>query len=196
MSPASDSPLLDKLLTLQQLAAYDDFKERLTARPTASSALDFALDAAIALHGADFGNIQLLNFTTRALEIRAQRGFDAKFLDTFRSVSIDDPSACGRALRDNRSVVIRDVNADSGYAPFRAVAAEAGYRGVQSTPLISSTGKIVGIISTHFRGPHTPTRLEMHLIRLYGRCLADAVLNLTPGMGVIAAKPFRPERHV
>lgn len=196
MTPVSDSPLLDKLLTLQQLAAYDDFKERLTAHPTLARVLDFALDAAIALHSADFGNIQLLNFTKRSLEIRAQRGFDRKFLDAFRSVSIDDPSACGRALRDNRSVVIRDVNADPAFAPYRAVAAEAGYRGVQSTPLISSAGKIVGIISTHFRRPHEPTRLEMHLIRLYGRCLADAVLNLTPATDAIAAKPFRPERHV
>lgn len=196
MSPLSENPLLDKLLTLQHLAAYDDFKQRLTECSTLASALDCALDAAIALHGADFGNIQLLNCASRVLEIRAQRGFDKKFLETFHSVSVDDPSACGRALRDNTSVVIRDVNADPAYAPFRAIAAEAGYRGVQSTPLISSGGKIVGIISTHFRHPHAPTRLGMYLIRLYGCCLADAVLTHAPRMEAMRAIPLRPEERV
>jgi GAF domain-containing protein len=187
---------LDKLLTLQQLAAYDQFKARVAVCPTAAAALDYTLDAAIALHSAHFGDIQLLNVADRTLEIRAQRGFDQTFLDTFRSVSIDDPSACGRALRDNTSVVIHDVMVDPAFAPYRATAAEAGYRGVQSTPAISSRGKIVGVISTHFRRPHAPTRLEMHLIRLYGRCFADAVLAHAPGMEAIPALPLRPENRV
>jgi GAF domain-containing protein len=196
LSPSSQNPLLDKLLTLQQLAAYDQFKADVATCPTLEAILDRTLDAAIALHGAQFGNIQLLNIADRTLEIRAQRGFDRTFLDTFRSVSIDDPSACGRALRDNTSVVVRDVDTDAEYAPFRAIAAGAGYRGVQSTPAISSAGKIVGVISTHFRRPHAPTRLEMHLIRLYGRCFADAVLAHAPEMEAINALPLRPEERV
>jgi GAF domain-containing protein len=188
--------LLEKLLTLQQLAAYDQFKADVARSATFDAVLDRTLDGAMALHGAQFGDIQLLNVADRTLEIRAQRGFDREFLEVFKSVSIDDPSACGRALRDNTSVVIRDVTTDPGYAPFRVIAAEAGYRGVQSTPAISSTGKIVGVISTHFRRPHAPTRLEMHLIRLYGRCFADALLARAPEMEAFAAHPLRPEEYV
>jgi GAF domain-containing protein len=195
LGPPSSNLLLDKLLTLQQLATYDEHKARMSECSTLTETLDCALDAAIALHGAQFGNIQILNLGNRTLEIRAQRGFDQEFLDTFRSVSIDDPCACGRALRSNTSIVIRDVQTDPEYAPFRSIAAEAGYRGVQSTPAISADGRIIGVISTHFRRPHAPTRLEMHLIRLYGRCLADGVLSHSPEMQSIPAQPFRPKEQ-
>lgn len=195
MGPSSGNLLLDKLLTLQQLAIYDEHKARAAACSTLTETFDCALDGAIALHGAQFGNIQILNLASRTLEIRAQCGFDQEFLDTFRSVSIDDPSACGRALRSNTSIIIRDVQADPEFAPFRSIAAAAGYRGVQSTPAISADGRIVGVISTHFRRPHAPTRLEMHLIRLYGRCLADGVLAHSPDMQSIPAQPFRPKEQ-
>jgi GAF domain-containing protein len=195
LSPPSQTPLLDKLLTLQQLAAYDQFKADVAKCATLAAVLDRTLDGAIALHGAQFGNIQLLNIADRTLEIRAHRGFDREFLDAFHSVSIDDPSTCGRALRDNTSVVVRDVMTDVAFAPYRAIAAATGFRGVQSTPAISSAGKIVGVISTHFRRPHAPTRLEMHLIRLYGRCFADALLAHAPEVEAFAAHPLRPEEY-
>jgi GAF domain-containing protein len=143
------------------------------------------------LLGAPFGNIQLLDLTTRTLAICAQRGFKREFLETFRTVSIDDPSACGRALRDNVSIVIHDVQREPTFAPYRAVAALAGFRAVQSTPIVSSEGKIVGVISTHFREPHTPTRLETRIVRLYGRSLADALIVRYPDMAALRAAPLR-----
>jgi GAF domain-containing protein len=188
--------LLRKLLTLQQLAEYDQFKKRLASCRSASDAVDHALHAAITLHNAQFGNIQLLDLASRTLAICCQRGFGVEFLDTFRTVSIDDPSACGRALRDNISVIVHDVEQDESYAPFRAIAATAGYRGVQSTPAVSSDGKIVGVISTHFREPHTPTRLEMQIVRLYGRGLADTIVSRYPDMGALRALPLKADGHV
>jgi GAF domain-containing protein len=188
--PESRGRLLRRLLTLQQLAEYDEFKRRLASCRSADEALDHTLHAAMSLQGAHFGNIQILDLDSRTLTICAQRGFKRDFLETFRSVSIDDPSACGRALRYNAAIIVADVEQDAAFATYRAVAAAAGFRAVQSTPAVSSDGKIVGVLSTHFRDPHTPSRLEMQIVRLYGRGLADAIVGRYPDMAALRAVPW------
>lgn len=45
--------------------------------------------------------------------------------------------------------MIKDVEADPAYAPLRAIARAAGYRAVQSTPLVGPDGAILGMLSTH-----------------------------------------------
>jgi GAF domain-containing protein len=52
----------------------------------------------------------------------------------------------------------------------------AGARSVQSTPMISSSGHLVGIVSTHFGEPHglrNPANLR--LVDLFARQAADVV---------------------
>jgi GAF domain-containing protein len=78
-------------------------------------------------------------------------------------------------MREGRSIVIEDVETEAEYAPLRAVAAEAGFRAVQSTPMVTSGGIFVGMISTHFSQPHVPSKHDMVLIGIYARLLADAV---------------------
>lgn len=151
-----------------------------------SSAISFEdtiqiiLDDMIALHGSEYGNLQLA--TGGELVIAAQRGFLLPFLTAFRRVNKDDDSSCGRAIRRGEQIVIRDVEADKDYAPFRQIAAEAGYRGVQSTPLITSSGILLGVVSTHFTVPHAPTAIEMQTIKDYGTAASDFAYSLLDGM--------------
>ncbi|HEX9461917.1 MAG TPA: GAF domain-containing protein [Alphaproteobacteria bacterium] len=146
---------------------------QLSACTSLDAALQLVLDATIALLSADYGNIQL--YRGGQLLIMCHRGFKENFLNVFGRVSVDDDCACGRALREGRPVVIPDVELDPQFAPFRAVAAEAGYRAVQSTPLVTSGGHFVGMMSTHFARPHAPSKDEMVLTGSYARQLADAV---------------------
>jgi PAS domain S-box-containing protein len=154
-------------LTTQLLGARD--------LPTA---LNEVLDAAIAMNRADFGNVQVFNPASRALEIVAQRGFKQAFLNSFRSVSIDDESACARAMKQGKQVFIEDVENDPDYAPYREIAAAAGYRAVQSTPLLSRRGDLIGILSTHFRHRHRPTVRDQRMLDLYARQAADLIERL------------------
>jgi PAS domain S-box-containing protein len=132
--------------------------------------LEEVLDAAMALQGADFGNIQLFNPETEALEIVAQRGFQENFLEYFRNVR-GAGAACGRAMRLRQRVIIEDVEADPGFAPHRDIAAASGFRAVQSTPLFNRSGQFLGMLSTHFRQPHVPLPRELRLTDL---CAAHA----------------------
>lgn len=160
---------------LARLAAAE---ERLCGTFTRSALLDTFLASAIQLHGSDLGNVQLLDAEKRTLTIAAQRTFPEEFLQTFRAVSADDDSVCGRALRGRRAVVVADVASDPGFAPFRRVAAASHFRAVQSTPVVSSRNELIGMVSTHFERPHRPTDDEMRAMALFARQVADQIVRL------------------
>jgi YesN/AraC family two-component response regulator len=72
--------------------------------------LDEILDAAIAITGADKGNIQLLDAESGMLEIAAQRGFEGPFLSFFANVGVGEAAVCGTALQSASRVTIEDVS--------------------------------------------------------------------------------------
>ena len=159
----------------QVLAGLSELTSRLWRARTLQEGLQEILAAVIGLLGADKGNVQLLSEERRVLTIAAQQGFRQDFLEFFREVSADDDSACGRSLRSGARVIIEDIEADPGYAPFRAVARAAGYRAVVSTPLLRFDGAQLGAISTHFRTSHRPSEQELHRLDLYLRQAADFI---------------------
>jgi PAS domain S-box-containing protein len=128
--------------------------------------LEEILEATIALQHADFGNVQLYNRQTQALEIVAQRGFGPEFLNYLRAVP-EGLGSCGLALQRRQRVIIEDTETNPAFAPCRAAAASAGYRAVQSTPMFSRDGKPLGMLSTHFRQPHRPSERDLRLTDLY-----------------------------
>jgi len=172
---ASDSRLAAELEEMNRL---HQLSTRLLAARDLRGALDEVLDAAITLLDADYGNIQLYNPHKKGLEIVVQRGFPQAYLDTFRLIRLDDDSACGRALRGGKRIVIEDVLTDEEYVNFRDIAAEAGYRAVQSTPLLIPGGAVLGMLSTHFRSPHRPTEHQFSLLDLYARQAIELIDRL------------------
>jgi PAS domain S-box-containing protein len=165
--------LADELAGMTRL---HEFSTKLTATSDLPSLLEEVLDATMKLHGADFGDVQLYNKQTCTLEIVAQRGFSQEFLDHFQRVGVDDISTCGLALKQRARVIIEDVNIDPRFALHRGVAAAAGFRAVQSTPLsVHEAGEPVGMLSTHFRSPHRPSDRDLRLTDLYARQAADVI---------------------
>jgi GAF domain-containing protein len=149
---------------------------RLLQKRTFEDAIHVILEDVIALHGAEFGNVQLP--LGDELVIAAQYGLPKPFLKAFKRVGKDDGSACGRALRLGVSVVVADVEKDIEYAPFVKDAKAAGYRAVQSTPFFTKAGNLLGLVSTHFAHAHEPTPIEMQTLKLYGGIAAEHVYNL------------------
>ncbi len=137
-----------------------------------NGALQVVLDATMQLHQADFGSVHLYSPQNQSLEIVVQRGFRQDFLDHFRRLS--SGSACAAALARRQRVIIEDVQSGAGFA-HREQAAAAGFRAVQSTPLLSRGGESLGMISTHFRLPHRPSEEELRLTDFYARQAADLI---------------------
>jgi len=142
---------------------------------TMGEALDQVLAAAIDLHAADRGHVQLLDPDSHAMRVVAQQGFEPAFVERPAAVRDDDESVWGRALRMRQTVQVGDVSTDATFASYRAAAAEAGYQAVQSAPLIGANGTVVGVLSVHFRTPHSFTERDRQLGDVLGRVAADLI---------------------
>jgi len=123
-----------------------------------------ALDAALCVTGSDLGNVQLLD-ASGVLRICAQRGFEQRFLEFFAEVKGAE-SACGVALILGRQYSVPDVQA---HPVFRGTAAgdvmlSAGAHAVESSPIVSSAGVPLGMLSVHHRQPGTPDECVLALL--------------------------------
>jgi hypothetical protein len=122
------------------------------------------LDSALHMSGTRMGNVQLYDPGTKGLHIVVHRGFDKRVLDDFSIVGIDEEIASARALRYRRRVVIEDVDADPQYGPYRNIAAAAGFRAVQSTPILALEAPIPAVFSTHYEHPHSVGSHEARML--------------------------------
>jgi hypothetical protein len=144
--------------------------------------LDRALEGAISVVGADFGNIQLVDPVQGSLRIASQFGFGEDFLDHFAQVA-DDSSACGRAAHAHAQAVISDVRCDPLFAPHRKIAAASGFRAVESTPIVDRGRRLLGVVSTHFRRARQASGQELLLAEWYADRIGAALrarLDATP----------------
>lgn len=154
---------------LQQMTA------RLKAERDFEGTVRTVLKDVVALHGAEFGDVQLV--VDGALLLVDQLGFAGEALSRFRVVRRSDGTACARAFRSRRAVVIGDLREDGEFAPYREIADQLGFRAVQSTPLITSQNACIGVVSTHFAQPHEPTAIEMQTLGAYAGLAADLLVK-------------------
>jgi hypothetical protein len=134
------------------------------------------LDDAMWVTSADMGNIQLFNSAVGALQIEAQRGFRAPFLAYFDRVHAGE-AVCGMALKHAERVIVPDVAESPIFLGTSAleVVLDAGARGVQSTPLVGSSGRLQGVLSTHYRRPRRPNEREVYRLDLLARRLVQLI---------------------
>jgi PAS domain S-box-containing protein len=152
---------VEALNQLHELTAY------LSAFPDLRSALQEVLRACITISGTRMGLLQLWNPQTRVLEIVADCGFGQDFLELFRTVRAEDNTACAMALKTGAPIVIEDVGSDPIFEPHCAVAASAGFRAVHSTPFVSSSREVMGVLSLYFPKPHQPSEREQRILDQY-----------------------------
>src|SRR5262249_20612115 len=157
------------------LACLHEVGSRLRLKRDLRQALDEILAGAIELLGADKGRIRILDTTRGVLKIEAQRGFKQEYLDSFGEVPTGAGSPYCRALQSGQRMVIEDVEADALFAPFRPIARAGGYRAVQSTPIMSREGTLLGTLATHFRSVRKPAEQDLRLLDLYVRQAADII---------------------
>lgn len=77
----------------------DQMTNRLRAQVNIEGVLATVLNDVVALHGAEFGALQLLDKET--LWVVGERNLGPNFVSAFAQVTEEDVSGCGRALREN-----------------------------------------------------------------------------------------------
>ena len=86
------------------------------------------------------------------------------FLKYFEQVR-NDGTACSLAMHAREQIVVEDVRTSEIFAghPAQNVLLIEDVRAVICTPLTSSTGILLGMISVHFDEPHRPTEQQTRL---------------------------------
>ncbi|RJR46003.1 MAG: PAS domain S-box protein [Desulfobacteraceae bacterium] len=137
------------------------------------------VETAIAISGADFGNIQLLDAESSQLRIVAHRGFPEWWID-FWNRGFECKGSCTVALGRGERIIVEDVEQSPIFAgtPGLEIQLKAGVRAVQSTPLVSRSGEPLGMFSTHYRTPHRPDERTLRLLDLLARHAADIIERL------------------
>jgi len=127
--------------------------------------LNGVLDAAVTFSGADFGNIQLFD-SNGHLKVVAHRGLPDWWIAYSDAVTIGQV-VCATALSRGERVIVEDVERSPLFAGAALdVQRKADIRAVQSTPLLGSSGQVLGLLSTHYRTVYRPDAKELNVIDL------------------------------
>ena len=149
---------------------------RLRGQRDIPGTLNAAVCEVVSLHGAEFGNVQLLG-ADGLLWLVTHKGLPWSFLETAAWIDPASGSACARALREGRMILIQDVHCDAAFAPFLELTRQASFRAVLSSPLISSRGDRLGVVSAHFANPKAPSDIEVAALESFCRGVADHLLS-------------------
>jgi PAS domain S-box-containing protein len=135
---------------------------------------DKIMAAAITLTRADAGTVQILDNATQELVLLASQGFDQTITDHFDRVNASSNTSCGLALlRGTRAFIDFDMPECDDPCGALRIHVDAGYRSAQSTPLLSRSGRPIGMVSTHWCKHHRPTARELRFLDLLARQAAD-----------------------
>ncbi len=160
---------------LRAMARLQQLSTRIVEASQLEAPLTDILDTTIELLRADFGHIQLYDPDRRILRLAVERGFEDEILRRIAEIDAGNTSASGIALSRNQQVTIEDVAVGPAYQEVQEIARLAGFRAVQCTPLFTTSGKLVGMLSTHFREPRHFSAHDLRLVDICARQAADSI---------------------
>jgi GAF domain-containing protein len=174
------------LLKLASEQAITSVLEGVTRSADIDLPLHRTLDYAISLTGADMGTLQRLDAQEDCLHIVASRGFSTEALEFFSTVRRSTNSTCAIALTRRMRVFVGDI-ANSylfvGTKELEMLRA-VGVAAAQSTPLITSTGRLCGVITTHFRSPQVESVIDEKSFDRFALELADSLALRRSATGI------------
>ena len=150
---------------------------RLISEPTPESLYDQVLGAAMELMASDAACLQMLAADNTSLRLLAWTNFHPDCVPFWERVAVGAGSTCSKALSDNQRVVVTDIESCDFMAgtPEQLEYRRAGVRSVQSTPLRSRTGRLLGMLSTYWRTPHTATDEDFRFFDVLARQASDLI---------------------
>ena len=162
---------LDSARRLQQIST------RLILGDNVEAMYGALLDAAVGITHSEMASMQMVDEGEDGLRMLAWRGFGAEFGQIFGLNPRGARTSCSVAREQGQRVVVPDVERWEYVmgTPALAEHRQVGIRAVQSTPLVSRSGKVLGVISTHWHRPHEPAAHELLLLDVLARQAADII---------------------
>lgn len=153
-----------------------DLGAKLVSEENSQTIYEETLAAAIKLTRADAGTVQILDEVDCALVVLATRGFSPEVVRHFQRLDASSNTSCGISLSTGvRAILHFDDPGLPDPDGSLKMHMDEGYRSAQSTPLITRSGRAIGMLSTHWRDHHEPTEQELGYIDLLARQAADLI---------------------
>jgi PAS domain-containing protein len=125
----------------------------------------------------DIASIQLLDPDDGQLRLLGWKGFHPKSAIFWDRVQFRSASTCGLAFSTGARVVVPDVETCDFMAGTSDLDeySRSNIRAMQSTPLLSVSGKLLGMVSTHWRDPHQPAERALRRLDVLARQVASLI---------------------
>lgn len=148
------------------------------------------LDIAIGITGADMGTLQRFDERADCLKIVASSGFSSEALTFYGIVRRDTNTTCAVALTRRMRVFVEDISTSYLFVGPRELdmLRAGGVAAALSTPLISSSGRFWGVVTTHFHEPQTESEFDHASL---DRLAAQAADSLEQREGMAPSQHFQ-----
>jgi PAS domain S-box-containing protein len=121
-------------------------------------------------------SILLLDSRTGRLLHGAAPSLPDTYNEAIHGVQIGpDVGTCGKAAFLGQLIESPDIASDPAWQPFRELALSNGLRAAWSSPILSSTGKVLGTLGIYFGKPGTPSEHSRETVQLLSRTAAIAI---------------------
>jgi PAS domain S-box-containing protein len=133
------------------------------------------LEAAMELMDSDVASLHVLEPNHQRLRLVATRNMHPESQAHWRYVGAGHASTCGQFFRTDGRVIVEDVEKDAAMAGSRDLEEyrRSNIRAVQTTPLVSRSGRRLGAMSTHWRQPRKLSEHDFRFFDILARQLAD-----------------------
>jgi PAS domain S-box-containing protein len=133
------------------------------------------VEAATYIMQSDMASMQKFDPERGELHLLVSKGFHPQSAKLWEIVHLGSNTSCSVALREGKRCIIADTEKSdllagtSDLEEFR----RSGIRAMQSTPLASRSGRLLGMITTHWREPHVPQAHTLQQLDVLARQAAD-----------------------
>jgi signal transduction histidine kinase len=163
-------------IQVEDLRRLNALSLSLTGTRDIDTLLAQVLRAAMNVQDAGMGLLFLHDSHLNKLIVRASSGFDDDTLQLIQSLPAG-AGACGACFATKKRVIVEDSRIDPLFEGLNDLVKRAGFRADHSTPLITRSGSIIGVLSVQFPDPERPSNRETQLMDLYARMAADFIEN-------------------
>lgn len=173
----SREQLADELAATRQLQAVST---ELIQEDNTEALYGRILDAAVSIMRADYASLQMFcpeRGGAGELRLLYVQGFNPEATRFWEWVGPTSHSVSGVALRTGHQCIVPDVEQCEFMADTEdlTIYLQAGIHAVQTTPLLSRSGRLVGMISTHWKHAHRPPEQDLRLFDVLARQAADLI---------------------
>ncbi|PRY51551.1 PAS domain S-box-containing protein [Arcticibacter pallidicorallinus] len=136
---------------------------------------ELLLHTAADLMQSDFASVQLYSEPTETLSLVAHKNFHPESVTFWTFVSVASGSVCGEALRRQFRILVEDVETEEFATNELKIFRLSGIRAVQSTPIMSSRGKLIGMLNTQWKQPKSFSEDQFRFFDVLVRQAAEVI---------------------